>query len=386
MSRPTHCTNRGCRYYLSAPRGWITRAGFYHTDCHGDVQRYRCGGCGRRLSEQSESIHYYAKRRLRLAEIFARIRGGSSLRDIARSEHCSPDAVGSALLRLGRQAMAAQVQLLLGAPTCTRVVFDGLLSCCACGDYAVQLQTLVDGPSELLLAMTHALALRGGSKTAAQRRRIKERPRLYRPPRGALRASISLLVHELARFLGSCPVTIDTDCNPLYPALLAADPGLAHFASAAMITHRRTLSTVHRGTSNPLFPVNLVDRLIRHRMKEHTRETIAIARNATMQMHRAWIFAYDHNFCQPRRVASGSPVTRAEHFGIAAKSIASVRRRFFSTRLDMSRTVVAESIHSVWLARLPTPPLRWRAGQSHCGPRIPDYARADLSRAYLHAP
>jgi len=385
MARPTHCRNRQCRYYLRGTRGWITRDGYYHTTCSGSVQRYRCRGCGRRLSEQTESIHYFAKRRLNLRRIFTRVRGGSSLRDIARSEGCSPDAIGYAVLRLARQAMAAQMSLLVGDGSCTRLVFDGLISCCTSGDYPVELQTLVDGSTELLLVITHALTRRRGTRTAAQRRRIAEKLSLFAPRRGAVRESISLLVGELARFIGTSHTIIDTDYHPIYRAVLRADPALAHFAAGGLITHRRTRSTAHRGTENPLFPVNLVDRLVRHRMKEHTRETIAIARNATMQMHRMWIFAYDHNFCQPHRVASGSPASRGEHYGVDASRLSAIRRSFFTTRIDLSGAMVSESIRRVWSGELESPPVRWRVGQSGGGPRIPAYAMADLNRGHLHA-
>ena len=385
MARPTHCTNRHCSHYVCGTRGWITRDGFYHSRCSGAVQRYRCSGCGRRLSEQTESIHYFAKRRLNLLRIFTRVRGGSSLRDIARSEGCSPDAIAHAVLRLARQAMGAQMRLLIGARGCTRLVFDGLLSCCTSLDYPVQLHTLVDGSSELVLAMTHAVTHRSGRRTAAQRRRVAEKQRVFAPPPGALTESISLLVHELSRFTAASPLVIDTDYHPLYPAVLSVDPGIVHFSRSRLVSHRRTRSTVHRDTENPLFPVNLVDRLLRHRMKEHTRESFAIARNTTMQMHRAWIFAYDHNYCQPHRVACGSSVSRAVRCGIEAPAVVALQRRFFTTRIDLSGVMVSESIRRVWCAELVTPPVRWKVGQSGVGPRIPDFALADLDRGDLHA-
>ena len=108
MARPRLCSNLGCRYACRSGPGWLVRDGTYLTAAHGRVQRYRCRCCRRRLSSQSESIHYYAKRRVNLPRVFARVRGGSSLRDIARSEGLSPDTIGNAVLRLARQAMAAQ--------------------------------------------------------------------------------------------------------------------------------------------------------------------------------------------------------------------------------------------------------------------------------------
>jgi len=387
MPQPTHCTNPECRCYYDPAARWKIRDGWYHSRCGGAIQRYRCRYCSRRLSDQSESIHLYAKRRLRLAEIFARIRGGSSLRDIARSEHCSPTAISGALLRLGRQSMAAHLRLLCGAPASKRLVFDGLLSCCCSQDYPATITTVVDGSTEMILAMSHGLSERSGRRTAAQQQRMRAKRRVFRPHRGSLHHSIALLVHEMARFIDPSPTTvIDTDCHRGYRALLRDDPVFARLRAARMCRHRTTSSTVARTTANPLFAVNLVDRLLRHRMKEHTRETIAFARNATSQMHRAWIFAFDHNYCQPHRVASGSPVTRAQRLGISPTVVRSAKRSFFTTRLDMAGVGLPRSIEQVWSASLQTPPVRWICGQSTHGPLIPAYAIRDLTRAYLHAP
>ena len=387
MARPTHCTNPACRYLIGPRSGWKVRDGWYHSHCGGAIQRYRCRGCGTRLSDQSESIHYFAKRRLDLNHIFLRLRGGSSLRDIARSQHCSCATVSQALLRLGRQAMSAQISLLCAAPGSRRVAFDALLSCVSSAHYPAHLHTLVDSDCELILAITHSITYRGARHTDTQRRRIAARKRTFSLPKGGLRDAVGLLVHELSGFtVSGQPLTIDTDRHPLYPRLLASDLALSHFSLYSPVIHRRTASTAPRTTENPLFPVNLVDRLIRHRLKEHTRETIAIARNATMQMHRLWIFAYDHNFCQPHRVASPSPLTRAHRYGVPDSKITAMRRCFFHRRIDLARLPVPESMRLVWTGQLLTPPLRWKTRQINFGPRMAQYTLRDLARAHLHAP
>jgi len=387
MAQPTHCTNPTCPHAFFPRPGWRVRDGWYHTRCGGAIQRYRCRGCRRRLSDQSQSIHYFAKRRLDLKHIFLRLRGGSSLRDIARSLHCATPTVSQALLRLGRQAISAQLSLLCGSQGSRSVAFDALLSCVCSADYPAHLHTLLDSPTELILAITHSLTYRSGRHTEAQRRRIAARKRGFSLTPGSSREAITLLINELARFLDPAgPILIDTDRHPLYPPLLAGDPALSHLSRLCPLIHRRTPSTAPRTVTNPLFPVNLLDRLIRHRLKEHTRETFAIARNSTLQMHRLWIFAYDHNFCQPHRVASGSPLTRAHRYGISDSRIRTLHRHFFHRRIDIAGLPLSESMHRVWSARLQTPPLRWRCGQSGSGPRIAHYALRDLARACLHAP
>ena len=305
------------------------------------------------------------------------------MRDIARFEHCSPQAIANAVLRLGRQSMAAHLHLVTGLEHSGRLCFDGLVSAVASRDYPAQITTLADTRSELLLAMTHAVTERGGRRTASQSARIVGRRAVWRPAAGGLTGSIALLSHELPRFAGATGLHLDTDEHPLYPSILGADRGIRWFDHAGLFTHRRTPGSLARTTDNPLFIVNYLDRMIRHRMKEHTRQSIAIARNATMQMHRMWIFAWDHNACQPRRVGHRRWVSRAQLAMGRSGDLDRLKRTFFTRRIAVPRTM-PESMRKVWLGDLGTPPVRWRVRQKGTQVRIAQYAKRDLKASELH--
>lgn len=357
----------------------------YHTTAHGTVQRYQCRGCGTGLSAQTESVYYFSKRRLDLGQIFSRLRGGSSMRDIGRELGCSRTAVATAVLRLGRQAMGAHMLTLCGLEHSGHLCFDGLVSAVTSRDYPSQITTLADSSHELLLAMTHCVTERGGSRTDAQHSRITAKRTSWRPSPGALSGSISLLVNELPRYAGRRAVLIDTDEHPLYRSAIDRDAALRWYHSAGLLTVRRTPGSAPRTPANPLSILNYLDRMIRHRLKEHTRETIALARNATMQMHRMWIFAWDHNARQPRRVAHACRPSRAEQAGVSPTLLSRIKREFFRRRFDLFDLPLPLSMSAVWTAALVTPPVRWRVGQHAFGPRVPAFALRDLSRAYLHA-
>ena len=192
-------------------------------------------------------------------------------------------------------------------------------------------------------------------------------------------------VKELPRYAHPAGVHIDIDEHPLYAKLIAGDAALRWYREAGLLSVRRTPGSAPRTSANPLSLLNYLDRMIRHRLKEHTRESIAIARNATMQMHRMWIFAWDHNACQPRRVAGIENRSRAQCAGVSPTLLSRVKRQFFTRRVSLQGLPVPRSIAQVWTARLPTPPVRWRVGQKHSGPIITAYALRDLSRACLHA-
>jgi hypothetical protein len=338
------------------------------------------------MSDQSCSIHYFAKRRLDLKRIFTRLRGGSSMRDIARGLGCSPAAISNAVLRLARQAMACHAALFPSLARSESVCFDGLVSPLTGGDYHSQITTLGDSETELLLAMSHCITHRGGTHSASQKRRITRKRSLWRPPAGALSASISLLVHELSRFASATHLLIDTDKHPLYPHAIGSDLALRWYRSLHLLSTRQTSSTAPRTTANPLFLMNYIDRMIRHRMKEHTRESIGFARNATMQMHRMWIFAWDHNCCQPRRVGLTHDCSRAQHAGLPKRLLSRLHREFYSRRVSLHSLPMPESMRQVWAGELDTPPVRWQVAQKSQGPAIAAYALRDLSCAYPHAP
>lgn len=385
MSRIRHCTNPSCPNYHHPKPGWFVHIGSYHTAAHGTVHRVRCRSCNRSLSTQTFSIHYYAKRRLPLHDVFLRLRGGSSLRDIARSFHVSTTAIRSAVYRLGRQAIAAHA--LLSAPwtTSNHIVFDGLQSSLTAKDFPCHITVAVDAGAELVLDMTHTVLRRGGVLTPKQRVRKDQKEAVWKPRQGSLIEDISRLVRELPRFhsmpLPSRPLIIDTDEHPVYRSVIVRDLAMTFWKRWGMSEHRRTSGKAPRTRENALFPVNYLDRLVRHRMKEHTRKTIAFGRHAVDQMHRSWIMVMDHNYIQPWRVKNGDgSESHGERAGIARERIEKTLVTFFRDRVDLRGVRLTESMRMVWEGVLEGPPVRWRCGQSEARrPRIPAFVLREVS-------
>ena len=384
MSRIRHCTNPSCPNFHNPKPGWFVHIGSYPTIAHGIVHRVRCRSCRRSLSSQTFSIHYCAKRRLPLNDIFLRLRGGSSLRDIARSLHVSPTAIRSAVLRLGRQSIAAHCLLTKAWSTSHNIAFDGLQSALTSKDFPCHITTAVETGAELVLDMTHTVFRRGGILTPKQRERRERREAIWKPRKGSLSRDISRLVREIPRFhtlpRPGHPMVIDTDEHPVYQAVIGRDMAMRYWGRWGMGEHRRTPGSAYRGRRNALFAVNYLDRLLRHRMKEHTRKTIAMGRHAVDQMHRAWIMAVDHNYVQPWRVRRGAESeSHGERSGIDVERIRRVMGVFFRDRIDVRGVRMTESMRLVWEGRLESPPVRWRSGQTTARrPRIPAYALREL--------
>ena len=390
MPVPHFCPRTECRNHRRPPRRWRVKCGGYLTTAHGWVQRYRCRSCGKTVSGQHESLHYFAKRRLPLRAICASLLGGSSLREIAGRYRVSPMAVQNALLRLGRQAMAIQLLLLAELLPREAVVFDGFRSFLTSQDFPCDITLSVDPAGEVILSMVHTVFTRGGRMRRQQRRRLQAKRALWQPPRGAFTRDIALVVTELWDYLRPLSpgglLWVHSDCDPLYRRLLRSHPVARHYRAAGQLFHQRTPATAPRTAANPLFAANYLDRLLRHRLREHTRETIAFARNATMQMHRAWLFAFDHNLRRPYRVKHPELGGHIEQGSVADTArLKKARRQFFTRRIQPGGYAVPESIRRVWLAELDTPPLRWRAGQTGSSVRIPAFARRELLQGYQQA-
>ncbi len=367
MPRPSYCPNAACSNHVP-PRGrWLTKFGFYRCAAHGRVQRYKCRNCGATISDQTESLHYFAKRRLPLKAIKTSLLEGASMREVGRRYKASPMAVQQAVIRLGRQSIAAQSHLLDRLHERNGLVIDGFRSFVTSQDYPCDITITVDRDGETVLTMTHALFRRGGRTTAQQKHRLHRKNLRWQPLPGSMKQAISLQIKELwdyARPRDGGAILVDTDEHPLYLHLLALDRLASHFRLAGLFSHRQTSSRVHRSMQNPLFPANYVDRLIRHRLREHTRETIAFGRNAVMQMHRAWIFAWDHNANREFRVRNPLLGVHAVQGSVRPDMVSSLTRSFYRRRIRPSSTGLSESLKNVWEGSLQTPPVRWRAGQS----------------------
>ena len=382
MPIPRFCRNPGCPNHTSPHRKWFVRIGTYPTKAHGAVRRYRCRTCGKTTSDQSESIHYYAKRRLPMKALVAALNGGSSLRDIGWRHGFSGTAIRNGVLRMGRQAMAAQVLMLHNMHDRDAVVFDGLRTFVTSQDYPCDITTVVDRESEVILTMTHAIRGRGGRMRFRQARRLARKLARWRPRRGSTKDSITLVVQELWDYLRppeGGQAIVDTDEDRLYRFILSSDRIWQHLRASGQVLHRRTPGNAPRIWGNLLFPANYVDRLIRHRVKEHTRETIAFGRHATVQMHRAWIFAWEHNMCREFRTKQPDLGVHAEQGVVEPSVLRAIRRQIYERRIRLTGCAVPRSITRVWLNKLSTPPVRWRVGQKDSMVKIPKFARNDLA-------
>ena len=104
--------------------------------------------------------------------------------------------------------------------------------------------------------------------------------------------------------------------------------------------HRRTSSKEARTTSNPLFPVNLADMLLRHSSANHKRETIAFSKRRQSALYRAAIWTVWRNYMKDR--------SENRRVGPPAKALGLIERALTLGQVLDRRLFPEQSKLSVW--------------------------------------
>ena len=332
---PPHCPNPACDFHRD-PRGWrFVKKGFFVREARPRrIQRYRCTRCGRSFSSQTFSPSYWLRRPELLRPVFHRLLGCSALRQIAAEFEVSHTTVLRQAERLGRHCLLFQQRWQPSGPPREPLVLDGFRSFEAGQYWPFDAQLLV-GASYFVYGFNEAELRRSGTMTRAQRKKREAlEARHGRPHPQATRQAVQELV---ARILPpGAHAEMWSDDHRAYPAALKR-------LADRSITHRTLSSRRARTATNPLFPVNLADLLIRHTGANHKRETIAFSKRRQGAMYRLAVWQVWRNFVKwtSERRRERTP---AQALGIVGRRLRVddvLRERLFPTRVALAP----------WLAR-----------------------------------
>lgn len=327
---PPFCPRAHCRFHLGAV-GWRwVRFGFYSRQCQPRIiPRFRCRHCRSTFSTQSFSTTYYLKRPELQIPCFHRLIACSGYRQIAREARCDPTTVMGQAARLGRHALLALHQLRPRAAPREALVVDGFESYAYSQYHPLHLNLAVGAESHFVYAFTHAELRRKGRMRPAQRRRRQALEQCDgRPDPRALSASVADLIRLAVPEPG--PVVVRSDEHPAYPRGFRRLRGWT-------LQHECTPSVAARTPANPLFPVNLMDLLLRHNSANHKRETIAFSKRHQSVVERAAVLILWRNFTKPfsENHGGGTPAMRAGlregPLGVAAL----LKQRLFPARVGL---------------------------------------------------
>jgi hypothetical protein len=310
---------------------WV-HFGSYARQCEPRViPRFRCLQCRSTFSTQTFSTTYYLKRPELQSPVFHRLLACSGYRQIAREARCAPTTVMGQAARLGRHALLALHQRHPHAPLKEPLVVDGFESYAYSQYHPLHLNLAVGAESHFVYAFTHAQLRRKGRMRPAQRRRRQALEQQDgRPKPGALAASMA----ELLRLAVPQPgrVVVRSDEHPAYPRAFRQLPSWS-------LRHECTPSVAARTPANPLFPVNLMDLLLRHNSANHKRETIAFSKRHQSVVERAALLILWRNFTKPfsENHGGGTPAMRAGLERGPLSLAALLKERLFPARVPLSQ-------------------------------------------------
>jgi hypothetical protein len=268
------------------------------------IQRFRCRHCRRRFSEQTFRPTYWLRRPALLELVFRALLACSAYRQIARVLDTSPHTVLTHAARLGRHCLLFHARLRPAVLPAEPLALDSFESF-EWSQYHPTLYHLATGQlSHFVHGFTDSELRRSGRMTARQRRR---RARLEaargRPAPRAVERDVAALLATLVP--APHVLVLHTDRHAAYPRALKRVPHLA-------VDHRTVSSRAARTTRNPLFPLNLLDLLIRHSGANHKRETIAFSKRRQSAIERLWVLVVWRNYLKSfsERARDGSPAMR----------------------------------------------------------------------------
>ena len=183
--------------------------------------------------------------------------------------------------------------------------------------------------------------------TAAQkRRRAFLEARHGRPDPKALELDIAELIRLAAP--GDDAITIRSDEHPAYPRALRR-------LRPRPIRHECTPSVEARTARNPLFPVNLLDLLLRHNSANHKRETISFSKTHQSALERAALVQVWRNFVKPfsENRGGGTPAMRVGRMDRPLTIRQILRWRLFPGRVALPKTLARYYQRQIPTRRIP---------------------------------
>lgn len=277
---PPFCPNPKCRFHRCDRALWrFVRIGFYARRTQPRrVQRYRCDTCRRRFSDQTFSTTYWLRRPHLLRPVFFRLVGCGGYRQIAREFEVSPETVARYATRLGRHSLLFHQLWRPKRRLSEPLALDSFESFEWSQFYPTSYHLAVGQKTHFVYGFTESECRRRGSMTERQKRRRAElEARFGRPDPRAIEKDVASLLAIVAP--AGHAFELHTDEHTSYPRAIRR-------VSDRAISHHTVSSRASRTPRNPLFPVNLLDLLLRHGGSNHKRETIAFSKRRASAIER----------------------------------------------------------------------------------------------------
>jgi transposase-like protein len=330
---PPHCPNPACRFHRRDRHLWrFEKHGTYARQTPPlEVQRYRCNTCRRTFGDQTFRVSYWLRRADLLRPVFWRLLGCSGFRQTAREFGVSPQTVARLSGRLGRHCLLFHEAHRPKGPIREPLSLDSFESFEYSQYFPTSYHLVAGKDSHFAYGFTESELRRKGRMTEGQKeRRVVLEATLGRPSPRAIENDVLALLEIVAP--GSQALVLHTDEHRAYPRAIRR-------ARHLMVTHETISSRAARIPQNPLFPVNLLDLLLRHSGSNHKRETIAFSKRRASAIERMAVFFVWRNWIKSfsEKFRDGSPAMR---LGLAEERLTVeqvLQKRLFPGRIPLPR-------------------------------------------------
>jgi transposase-like protein len=344
---PPFCPNPVCDSRSGSGPWRFKRKGFFRR-AHPPrkVQRYLCQRCRRNFSAQTFRTTYWLRHPGLLEPLFHRLVGCSGYRQIARELQVSHSTVRRQAERLGRHCLLFHEKLRPREAPREPVVLDGFRTFEHSQYWPLDVHLLV-GTSHYVYAFNDAELRRSGSMRPAQRRkRALLEKRHGRPDPQAPRKRVEELLRRTVPPGGSLHLL--SDDHAAYPRALKRLRD-RHFR------HETTPSRQARTPTNPLFPVNLADLLLRHSSANHKRETIAFSKRRQGMLYRLAVWVVWRNYLKSVSENRKDPPP-AQQLGVIERAL--TLREILARRRFPDRARLSGWLADCYFGRIPTRAIR----------------------------
>lgn len=305
--RPPFCPNRLCGYNRLPVAGFARRRGSFLSGVTGRrVARFVCSSCRRSFSTSTFRYSYRQKKPRLDAPLVRLLCSGVSLRGSARLLGINHKTVHRKLHRLARHCRRLQ-RLALSRTIRGHFQLDELETFESNRYQPVSVPLLIEKSSYFILSTATAPLRRKGRMTPLQKRRRTQHETLHgrRPSRSD--AAVRRCLAALARHAGG-PLNLDTDRKHSYRRIAKTMLG-------ARLRHRTHDATARRDRSNPLFPINHTNAMVRYCLARLRRRSWCVTRRRAWLQKALDVYSAWFNYC--RGITIRTSTTPAQAMGLA---------------------------------------------------------------------
>jgi transposase-like protein len=328
---PPFCPNRKCRFHRGDTALWRhKKIGFYTRKTPPyRIQRRKCDTCRRSFGVSTFLPTYWLHRPELLRPVFHRLIGCSGIRQIASEFKASPETIARMAGRLGRHCLLYHQLHRPRGPVTEPLAADSFESYEFSQYHPTSFHVAAGQRSHFFYGFTDSEKRRSGTMKKKQRRKRAElEATLGRPDPRAVEQDFAHLLATVAPSVQE--LELHTDQHRDYPKAIRR---VRHLK----VTHCTVSSRAARTADNPLFPINLLDLLIRHGSSNHKRETISYSKRRACAAERLAIFLVWRNWMRPYSIRRKGK-TPAMRLGVANRKVGFEElfdQRYFPSRIDL---------------------------------------------------